>query len=179
MCVRPFCYQDPSLTCGLERCGPAPVRNTQIFTAAWMQWRRCIFQRVWDFVPLVLSASLLNVRFLWVRARNIFRHADSDLTNLRLTLPVWINSIIPTNKQIIYSRLMILYFISRVIIVLFTSVCSVVLQKVEDAVEKLEVELAALLDAIEAPEWRPLLDNTGKTAVDILEDPSIKKAHQL
>lgn len=41
----------------------------------------------------------------------------------------------------------------------------------EDTVEKLEVELAALLDAIEAPKWRPLLDDTGKTAVDILEDP--------
>lgn len=45
------------------------------------------------------------------------------------------------------------------------------LQKVEDTVEKLEAELAALLDEIEAPKWRPLLDNTGKTAVDILEDP--------
>ncbi len=45
------------------------------------------------------------------------------------------------------------------------------LQKVEDTVEKLEVELAALLDTIEAPKWRPLLDNTGRTAVDILDDP--------
>lgn len=41
----------------------------------------------------------------------------------------------------------------------------------EDTVDKLEVELAALLDAVEAPEWRPLLDNAGKPAVDILEDP--------
>ncbi|XP_029306195.1 placenta-specific protein 9-like [Cottoperca gobio] len=47
----------------------------------------------------------------------------------------------------------------------------VVEKKVEDTVEKLEVELAALLDAIEAPKWSPLLDNTGKTAVDIMEDP--------
>ncbi|GLD70689.1 placenta-specific protein 9 [Lates japonicus] len=47
----------------------------------------------------------------------------------------------------------------------------VVEKKVEDTVEKLEAELAALLDEIEAPKWRPLLDNTGKTAVDILEDP--------
>ncbi|XP_070772705.1 placenta-specific protein 9-like [Enoplosus armatus] len=47
----------------------------------------------------------------------------------------------------------------------------VVEKKVEDTVEKLEVELAALLDAIEAPKWSPLLDNTGRTAVDILEDP--------
>ncbi|XP_070834277.1 placenta-specific protein 9-like [Chaetodon trifascialis] len=47
----------------------------------------------------------------------------------------------------------------------------VVEKKVEDTVENLEVELAALLDAIEAPKWRPLLDNTGKTVVDILEDP--------
>lgn len=45
------------------------------------------------------------------------------------------------------------------------------LQQVEDTVEKLEVELAALLDAIEAPKWRHLMDNVGKTAVDILEDP--------
>lgn len=50
-----------------------------------------------------------------------------------------------------------------------TQLC--LLQKVEDTVEKLEVELAALLDAVEAPKWRPLLDNTGRTAVDILEDP--------
>ncbi|XP_054456297.1 placenta-specific protein 9-like [Anoplopoma fimbria] len=47
----------------------------------------------------------------------------------------------------------------------------VVEKKVEDTVEKLEVEMADLLDAIEAPKWRPLLDNAGKTAVDILEDP--------
>ncbi|XP_071337373.1 placenta-specific protein 9-like [Trachinotus anak] len=47
----------------------------------------------------------------------------------------------------------------------------VVEKKVEETVEKLEVELASLLDAIEAPKWRPLLDNTGKTTVDILEDP--------
>lgn len=51
-----------------------------------------------------------------------------------------------------------------------TQLC--LLQKVEDTVEKLEVELAALLDAVEAPKWRPLLDNTGRTAVDILEDPA-------
>lgn len=44
------------------------------------------------------------------------------------------------------------------------------LQKVEDTVEKLEDELAVLLDAIEAPKWRPLLDNRGKP-IDILEDP--------
>ncbi|XP_074532367.1 placenta-specific protein 9-like isoform X2 [Halichoeres trimaculatus] len=48
----------------------------------------------------------------------------------------------------------------------------VVEKKVEDTVDKLEVELAALLDAIEAPKWRPLLDNAGQTAVDILEDPA-------
>ncbi|XP_022599370.1 placenta-specific protein 9 isoform X2 [Seriola dumerili] len=47
----------------------------------------------------------------------------------------------------------------------------VVEKKVEETVEKLEVGLASLLDAIEAPKWRPLLDNTGKTAVDILEEP--------
>uniref|UniRef100_UPI0037E7F92A placenta-specific protein 9-like n=1 Tax=Semicossyphus pulcher TaxID=241346 RepID=UPI0037E7F92A len=47
----------------------------------------------------------------------------------------------------------------------------VVEKRVEVTVEKLEAELAALLEAIEAPKWRPLLDNTGHTAVDILEDP--------
>ncbi|KAI3362952.1 hypothetical protein L3Q82_011629, partial [Scortum barcoo] len=47
----------------------------------------------------------------------------------------------------------------------------VVEKKVEDAVEMLEVELAALLDAVEAPKWHPLLDSTGKTAVDILDEP--------
>lgn len=41
----------------------------------------------------------------------------------------------------------------------------------EDRVEKLEVELAALLDAIGAPELHPVLDNTGNMLVDILEDP--------
>lgn len=45
------------------------------------------------------------------------------------------------------------------------------LQKVEDTVEKLEVELAALLDGIDPPEWGPLLDDTGKMSVDVLEDP--------
>lgn len=47
----------------------------------------------------------------------------------------------------------------------------VVEKKVEDTVEKLEVELTTLLESINAPEWRPLLDNTGQTTVDILEDP--------
>ncbi|KAL6101546.1 plac9 [Pungitius sinensis] len=47
----------------------------------------------------------------------------------------------------------------------------VVEKKVEDRVEKLEVELAALLDAVEAPESRPVLDNTGYVLVDILDDP--------
>ncbi|XP_077351191.1 uncharacterized protein LOC144001083 isoform X1 [Festucalex cinctus] len=46
----------------------------------------------------------------------------------------------------------------------------VVEKKVEDTVGKLEVELAALMEAIEDPKWRPHLDNTG-TPVDILEDP--------
>ncbi|CAL8255387.1 unnamed protein product [Lota lota] len=42
-------------------------------------------------------------------------------------------------------------------------------KKVEDTVQKLEDELAILLDAIEAPEWGPLLDITGKPSVDILD----------
>ncbi|CAJ1066938.1 placenta-specific protein 9-like isoform X1 [Xyrichtys novacula] len=49
-------------------------------------------------------------------------------------------------------------------------------QKVEDTVEKLELELGALLEVIDAPEWRPMLDNTGKTVVDILEDPAQRGA---
>lgn len=52
----------------------------------------------------------------------------------------------------------------------------VVEKKVEDTVEKLEAELAALLDAIEAPKWHPLLDNAGQTAVDILEDPAERRS---
>ncbi|KAM3842814.1 placenta-specific protein 9-like [Diretmus argenteus] len=47
----------------------------------------------------------------------------------------------------------------------------VVEKRVEDTVEKLEAELAILLDAIDAPEWRPLLDTSGKPVVDILDGP--------
>jgi hypothetical protein len=43
------------------------------------------------------------------------------------------------------------------------------LQHVEDTVQKLEAELAMLLDAIEAPEWSPLLETVGKPLVDILD----------
>ncbi|KAM3606069.1 uncharacterized protein V6R79_010169 [Siganus canaliculatus] len=50
----------------------------------------------------------------------------------------------------------------------------VVEKKVESAVESLETELTALLDAIEDPKWRPLLDNTGRTSVDVLEDPELR-----
>lgn len=54
----------------------------------------------------------------------------------------------------------------------FQSIMSpaIILQKkVEDTVEKLEAELAILLDAIDAPKWRPLLDMSGKPSVDILD----------
>ncbi|KAM8851838.1 placenta-specific protein 9-like [Synchiropus picturatus] len=44
-------------------------------------------------------------------------------------------------------------------------------KKVELTVEQLEEELAALLDVIEAPKWRPLLENPEKT-IDILQDPA-------
>ncbi|XP_029377507.1 placenta-specific protein 9-like [Echeneis naucrates] len=47
----------------------------------------------------------------------------------------------------------------------------VVEKKVEETVDKLEVELTSLLDVIEAPKWRPLLDSTRRTTVDILEEP--------
>lgn len=72
---------------------------------------------------------------------------------------------------------MILLFILQLINLLFICQPHVLLfvQRVEDTVEKLEVELAALLDAIEAPKWRHLMDNTGKTAVDILEDPEQRR----
>ncbi|XP_031691702.1 placenta-specific protein 9 isoform X1 [Oncorhynchus kisutch] len=45
----------------------------------------------------------------------------------------------------------------------------VVEKRVEDTVQKLEDELAVLLDAIEAPEWSPLLETAGKPVVDILD----------
>ncbi|XP_014009623.1 uncharacterized protein isoform X1 [Salmo salar] len=45
----------------------------------------------------------------------------------------------------------------------------VVEKHVEDTVQKLEAELAMLLDAIEAPEWSPLLETVGKPVVDILD----------
>jgi len=49
---------------------------------------------------------------------------------------------------------------------------AIILQKkVEDTVEKLEAELAILLDAIDAPEWRPLLDTSGKPSMDIFDGP--------
>ncbi|KAM4600033.1 placenta-specific protein 9-like [Fundulus diaphanus] len=48
----------------------------------------------------------------------------------------------------------------------------VVEKRVENTVMKLEGELADLMEAIDAPQWRPLLDTSAKTAVDILEDPA-------
>lgn len=48
----------------------------------------------------------------------------------------------------------------------------IVEKRVDDTVEKLETELATLLDIIEAPEWRPLVDTNGPT-LDILEGPNI------
>lgn len=47
----------------------------------------------------------------------------------------------------------------------------VVEKKVEDTVDKLDGELSALLEAIDAPEWRPLLDKPQQTTVDILKEP--------
>lgn len=38
----------------------------------------------------------------------------------------------------------------------------------EDTVGALEVELASLLEAVEAPKWRPLLDKPGEKTVDII-----------
>lgn len=40
--------------------------------------------------------------------------------------------------------------------------------------EKLQVELDALLGDVEAPKWRPLLDR-GRTAVDVLEEPELRR----
>ncbi|XP_041866559.1 placenta-specific protein 9-like [Melanotaenia boesemani] len=50
----------------------------------------------------------------------------------------------------------------------------VVEKRVENTVEKLESELAVLLEAIDAPQWRPLLEDTGEPTVDILQDPEEK-----
>ncbi|KAM4591463.1 placenta-specific protein 9-like [Odontesthes bonariensis] len=47
----------------------------------------------------------------------------------------------------------------------------VVEKRVENTVGKLEAELAALLEYLDDPQWRPLLENTPKTTVDILQDP--------
>ncbi|KAM4595861.1 placenta-specific protein 9-like isoform 1-T1 [Polymixia lowei] len=47
----------------------------------------------------------------------------------------------------------------------------VVEKRVEDTVQTLEDNLATLMDAIEAPEWSPLLDTSAEPVVDILEDP--------
>lgn len=41
-------------------------------------------------------------------------------------------------------------------------------KRVDDSLQKLEAELALLLDAVEAPEWSPLLD---KPLIDILDEP--------
>ncbi|KAK2896205.1 hypothetical protein Q8A67_010693 [Cirrhinus molitorella] len=41
-------------------------------------------------------------------------------------------------------------------------------KRVDDTLQKLEAELALLLDAVEAPEWSPLLD---KPIIDILDEP--------
>ncbi|XP_061084905.1 placenta-specific protein 9-like [Conger conger] len=43
----------------------------------------------------------------------------------------------------------------------------VVEKRVENTVQKLEAELSLLLDAIEAPEWGPLLENASPS-IDIL-----------
>ncbi|XP_056903461.1 placenta-specific protein 9-like [Takifugu flavidus] len=44
-------------------------------------------------------------------------------------------------------------------------------KRVEDTVGTLEVELASLLEAIEAPKWRPLLGKPGEETVDdVLEE---------
>ncbi|KAI5617381.1 hypothetical protein C0J50_22933, partial [Silurus asotus] len=47
-------------------------------------------------------------------------------------------------------------------------------QRVEETVQKLEAELAVLLDTIQAPEWSSFLniDTTGP-AVDILDESNI------
>ncbi|KAI7806044.1 putative placenta-specific protein 9 [Triplophysa rosa] len=44
-------------------------------------------------------------------------------------------------------------------------------KRLEDTVEMLETELAVLLDAIEAPEWSPLLDtDSSSPVIDILQE---------
>lgn len=236
-----LCFQDPTLTCGLERCVQVPVKSTQTSTTAWTWWRRCCFRnqpriqspewfettRIWDVfnpgVNFIIKCQLsLHLRlpkknpqhFLsgikCRQSRGSQPHPQSlTVQKKKKTLTIcqlfpnrwWASpslnihlvrqsphSLWPPftscfgrlynsymNMWLFYSWVMILLFILQLINVLF--ICqphnhvSCLLQKVEDTVEKLETELAALLDAIDAPEWRPLLDNTGNTAVDILEDP--------
>lgn len=53
------------------------------------------------------------------------------------------------------------------------------LQKVEDTVENLESQLASLLQAIQDPKWRPLLDNVERTTVNVLEDPEWSENEQM
>lgn len=44
-------------------------------------------------------------------------------------------------------------------------------KRLEDTVQMLETELAALLDEIEAPKWTPLLDtDSGAPIIDILDE---------
>lgn len=44
-------------------------------------------------------------------------------------------------------------------------------KRLEDTVQMLETELAALLDVIEAPKWSPLLDtDSGAPLIDILDE---------
>ncbi|KAL7877964.1 hypothetical protein SRHO_G00046070 [Serrasalmus rhombeus] len=47
-------------------------------------------------------------------------------------------------------------------------------KRAEDTVQKLEEELAGLLDAMEKPEWSFLLDSSAGPAVDILDERNPK-----
>lgn len=60
---------------------------------------------------------------------------------------------------------------------LFSSICvslHICLQRVEETVQKLEAELAVLLDTIQAREWSSLLiSDTAGPAVDILDESNV------
>ena len=128
-------------TFSLEQCVQASARSTWSFTAAWTQWKRC-WSKSTPMFPLGVNLD---------EVASLFPERD----DLILSLP-W------RPPQSLRPDVTSVFCFSRI---------SCLLQKVEDTVENLEAELDALLDVIEDPGWRPLLDNRG-IAVDVLEDPA-------
>lgn len=131
------------------------------FTAAWTQWKRWRFvqrpgtlpSRGWKKSAFRMFSFRPSSCFLKV----VVRGATGLFTCItHCIINVWW-------FYYSYYNLLIYYSLAK-------HVCCL-LQKVEDTVENLESQLAALLQAIQDPKWRPLLDNVGRTTVDVLEDP--------